>query len=553
MTGSASWDKFLFLLPYLISFAITLGVFLYTLKYRHTRGASAYLWYVGAQTLWTAGFLFETLSPTLAGKIFWDKIQWIPGCIIAIAFPVFAIYFTDLKIKHPKRLWILLSLIPALFFLIVVTDSWHHQLYPNPHLNQSAYFPELTYHFTWTVYLFAIYDYLVTFGGIGILFRQFRSAQKIYRQQILTIAFGFFIPIVATILTTIGIEFKPYRDLAPITFALGNLIIAWGLFRFHTFDIVPIARDKVVENMTDLFVVVDDKDRVVDINRVALETMHLSEKNIIGQLSETVFADWPILLEKFSNAENMHTDIEINNGKNPAYYEVNSTLLHDKRGMYIGRVFIARDVTFHVQLNNELEARVRQRTQELAEAYDTTLEGWAKALEFRDKETEGHSRRVTEITQILAKELGCTEEEIVQMRRGSILHDIGKMAIPDEILRKKGKLTAQEREIICQHPKIAYQLLSPIPFLKDAMKIPYYHHEKWDGTGYPLGLKGKDIPLAARIFAIADVWDAIQSDRPYNKAWPKKKAIEYIKAQAGQHFDPEIVQVFLKLIEQGRI
>jgi HD-GYP domain-containing protein (c-di-GMP phosphodiesterase class II) len=196
----------------------------------------------------------------------------------------------------------------------------------------------------------------------------------------------------------------------------------------------------------------------------------------------------------------------------------------------------------------------RKRAQEnLAEAYETTLEGWAKALELRDKETEGHSRRVTETTLVVARAMGFDEEELIHIRHGTILHDIGKMAIPDEILRKPGPLTDSERQVVMHHPKIAYDLLVRIPHLKKALEIPYLHHEKWDGTGYPRGLKQNEIPLSARIFAVVDVWDALSSDRPYREAWPKEKVAQYISAESGKHFDPQVVTVFLQLLEQGKI
>jgi putative nucleotidyltransferase with HDIG domain len=189
----------------------------------------------------------------------------------------------------------------------------------------------------------------------------------------------------------------------------------------------------------------------------------------------------------------------------------------------------------------------------LAEAYDTTLEGWAKALELRDKETEGHSRRVTETTLTVARAMGLSEDELIQVRRGSILHDIGKMGIPDQILRKPGPLTEEERQVVLKHPETAYNLLRQIPYLEKALEIPYCHHEKWDGSGYPRGLKGEEIPLPARIFAIVDVWDALLSDRPYRKAWHKEKIIQYLIDDSGKHFDPQVLNVFLALVEKGEI
>ena len=183
----------------------------------------------------------------------------------------------------------------------------------------------------------------------------------------------------------------------------------------------------------------------------------------------------------------------------------------------------------------------------LADAYDETIEGWAQALDLRDKETQGHTRRVVEQTVQLARAMGIPEEEIPHVRRGALLHDIGKMGIPDAILLKPGPLNDKEWETMRLHPSYAYKLLAPIAYLRDALDIPYYHHEKWDGTGYPRGLKGEAIPLVARIFALVDVWDALCSDRPYRAAWPQERAQQYIREQAGIHFDPQVVEVFLRL------
>ncbi|MCX8061459.1 MAG: GAF domain-containing protein [Anaerolineales bacterium] len=186
---------------------------------------------------------------------------------------------------------------------------------------------------------------------------------------------------------------------------------------------------------------------------------------------------------------------------------------------------------------------------QLLQAYDATIEGWAKALEFRDMETEGHSRRVVEQTLKLARRLGVEDQQLAAIRRGALLHDIGKMAIPDLLLQKPGPLNEDEWKLMRQHPVFARQMLENIPFLHTALDIPYCHHEKWDGSGYPRGLKGEEIPLAARIFAVVDVWDALISDRPYRKAWRKKQALDYLLEQKGKHFDPKVVDVFLNLLK----
>ncbi len=185
----------------------------------------------------------------------------------------------------------------------------------------------------------------------------------------------------------------------------------------------------------------------------------------------------------------------------------------------------------------------------LVQSYDATIAGWAQALELRDRETEGHSRRVVNITLALAKTLGVSNADLTHIRRGALLHDIGKMGVSDEILQKPGKLTDEEWVIMKKHPVLAYKWLASIEYLRPALDIPYCHHEKWDGTGYPRGLEKEQIPIAARIFAVVDVWDALRSDRPYRKAWSHEKALAYIKEQSGAHFDPRVATTFLRFIE----
>jgi len=198
----------------------------------------------------------------------------------------------------------------------------------------------------------------------------------------------------------------------------------------------------------------------------------------------------------------------------------------------------------NAQIFNDLQ---RSNIQ-LSLAYDTTLEGWTHALDLRDKESEGHTLRVIKKTLRLAQSIGMDREQIVHIRRGALLHDIGKMAIPDAILLKPDKLTEEEWAIMRQHPQYAHDLLSRIPYLRSVVDIPYCHHEKWDGTGYPRGLKSEAIPLPARLFAIVDVWDALTSNRPYRTAWTREQAYAYILEQAGKHFDPNLVDLFSKIV-----
>jgi len=203
--------------------------------------------------------------------------------------------------------------------------------------------------------------------------------------------------------------------------------------------------------------------------------------------------------------------------------------------------------------NAQVNDGLRSANMDLTLAYDATLEGWSRALDLRDKETEGHTLRVTELTLEFAKRMGISEEERIHIRRGALLHDIGKLGIPDDILLKPASLTEEEWVIMRKHPVYAFDLLAPISYLRPAMDIPYCHHEKWDGNGYPRGLKGDQIPLAARLFAVVDVWDALRSERPYRKAWSEKKVLEHIRSQAGIHFDPKVVEVFLQMMAEQEV
>jgi putative nucleotidyltransferase with HDIG domain len=201
-----------------------------------------------------------------------------------------------------------------------------------------------------------------------------------------------------------------------------------------------------------------------------------------------------------------------------------------------------------IAIDNAMLYEDLQRTNvELTVAYDATIEGWSHALDLRDHETEGHAKRVTEATLHLARAVGMPEAELVHVRRGCLLHDIGKMAIPDEILFKPSALDEKEWEIMRRHPVSAFEWLAPIAFLRPALDIPYCHHERWDGNGYPRQLEGEQIPLSARIFAVVDNWDALRSDRPYRKAWTDSQVISHIQSLTGTFFDPSILRIFMDM------
>jgi len=217
--------------------------------------------------------------------------------------------------------------------------------------------------------------------------------------------------------------------------------------------------------------------------------------------------------------------------------------------VYLGRV-VAQSVLRNITDRKTIEKKLHIINAELSHAYDSTLEGWSRALDLRDHETEGHSARVTALTVKLGSRLKLSYTELLHLKRGALLHDIGKMGVPDMVLLKPGPLDDEEWKQMQRHPNFAYELLNPIEFLHDALAIPYCHHERWDGAGYPKGLEGEGIPLSARIFSIIDVWDALRSDRPYRKAWSFERTYQYMEDESGKMFDPELIKVFLELVKE---
>lgn len=682
-------EEILYLAPYLFSLLLSLGIFSYTWRHRHVRGARAYAWFVGGQTLTIIGFIFELVSPALEDKIFWDKVQWLTlSWLVILPLLMFCLQYSENILRQPAFFWGSVLIFLAIFTALLLTDDAHHLFYPNPQLSNDGPFPELEYEFTYVIYIYAlVYLYGANVYGISLLARRALQPHNPYHSQYWIIVAGLLIPLFLSIFTVADIQITPQRDVTPFALALGNLIVAWGLFRYGLFDIAPIARGQIVENMRDPVIMLDPLNRIVDINKAALTLMDQPASEIIGRNSALAFAKWPFVVELLNEPAEQRREVSALSSGRTLFFDISISHIIDRSQELLGRIVVAHDITElktlqinYQALSEELEQRVRERTEELrnsaeryravvenqtefivrwkpdgtrtfvneaycrywgisyeqalainflfhiaeedrpdveekiarlhsglvdaeteihrvikpgaeiawqewtdsairdewgklieiqsvgrditerkhaeerlAEAYETTLEGWAKALELRDKETEGHSRRVTEATLVVARAMGFSEADLTHIRRGALLHDIGKMGIPDEILRKRGPLTDEERRIVESHPDTARTLLEGITFLEKALEIPCCHHEKWDGSGYPGGWQGEQIPLSARIFAVVDVWDALSTDRPYRVGWSREKVIQYLIGQSGKHFDPKVIDVFLRLLQEGKI
>jgi HD-GYP domain-containing protein (c-di-GMP phosphodiesterase class II) len=317
----------------------------------------------------------------------------------------------------------------------------------------------------------------------------------------------------------------------------------------------------ILDNITDGFFTCDLDWRLTFINRVAAAMLAAPADTLIGrQLWEAV----PELSAtglgqacRRAIAEGIPIEHEDYYPPRHKWFAIRAYPSDAGISVYMLDITELKKINTEDRLHNQnkiLEERVRERTQELENAqtelehaYNATLEAWSRLLDLRDNDTEGHSQRVTSMSLRLARALGLSATELVHIQRGALLHDIGKMGVPDAILHKPGPLDDEEWSIMRKHPVYAYQTLAGIPFLSQALDIPYYHHEKWDGTGYPCELQGEHIPLAARIFAIVDIWDALRSDRPYRKGWPEERVRQHIRELSGAHLDPHIVDVFLEL------
>jgi len=804
-------EELFYLIPYILCLTVTLGIFIYTWMHSSVRGANVYTWFVGGQALTIFGFILELISPSLETKLLWDKFQWMTDTyLVILPFLIFSIQFSEHKIRRPYLTWAFLVTTPILFSLALLTDNLHHLIYPNPHLSPAFPFSELKYDFTAVVYMYALlYVYGANFYGISLLMRRAFQPHNTLRLQYLTITLGFIIPIALSIPSLFGIYIVPQRDITPFSFAIGNLVVAWGIFRYRVFDLVPIARERVLENMTDAIIVLDASNRVMDINQATLAFTGKKSKEMIGHPVQDAYAAFPDLINHILSQDETTLEMSVGGGGEELIYEFSISPIYGRQQGLIGKAVVAHDVTKrkilesgYRQLSEELEQRVRERTDKLLkseeryravvenavegifqssldgrflsvnpamalmygydspedmlntvmdisrqvhvhpgrrreflallesnsrvdnfenenfrkdgsiiwtstnaravhneswkiqfyegfvtditgrkkteqalrdseekfrlafqtspdciiitrlsdgkiieandgfstitgytkeeaigmttnqlelwanpldreklvaalkekgfvqnfefqrkmkdermlytsisaslfnlnnepyllsilgdindrkisekalqEAYDATIEGWSRAMDLRDKETEGHTERVTELALKLARAMNFPNDELIHLRRGGLLHDMGKLGVSDSILLKPGKLTDDEWQVMRLHPRLAHEMLSPIPYLKSALDVPYCHHEKWDGSGYPRSLKGEEIPLSARIFAIVDVWDALTSERPYRKAWTKKKTLQYIQEQSGLHFDPQIVKAFLKMMQ----
>lgn len=370
-----NWVKIFNLSPYILSLFISFGVSLYTWHRRTVKGAKEYSIVVFAQLIWIFGFICELIASSLEAKIFWDNFQWLGSLLWPVAFLMFAVRYSDREVKHPFRTWLLLLIFPLIFLVMVYSNEIHHLIRINEYLIPNVSFPELHYDFKLFVWLMGIFGYSLVAMSIALLLVKFFKSQHLYRRQLGIILLGIFFPLIGSILILSELNIGVYRDITPFTSAIGNLIVMWGLFRFKVFDLVPVARDQIIENLNDMVLVFDIQGRIVYINPAVINILNVPADTIIGSPVSTMFSKWADLIEKYQDSESIETEIDVNTKYGLRHYDLKISRISDKYGDLTGRIVILHDITERVQMENELkrhrthlEKLVEERTFELKDS-----------------------------------------------------------------------------------------------------------------------------------------------------------------------------------------
>ncbi len=360
-----SEQEILILIPYILSLAVITGVGAYTLNRRTVPGARAYAIAVLFQALWTVGFIVEMLNRTLNAKLLWDSLQWVPALFGPVATLFFALEYAGIRPQRPWRFVALLSIVPLIFLLLLATNPLHGLVVGSTWLSATSPFPELQYDFTLPAYLVAVYIYALYIAEFYILIRRLLRVQSLYRVQIGLVLAGMLVPMIGGLLMIAGVHLSDFRDTTPLSFALGDLLVLWGLFRYQFLDVVPVARDKIVECMRDMVIVLDVQGRVIDVNPAVQRVLDVPMTSIIGQPVPEVFKRWSGVVDQFRGVNQINTEIEIDmDGGQRSILEVALSPLTSPQGRLQGRVVVLRDITHH----KEAEESLRRQAEELEQA-----------------------------------------------------------------------------------------------------------------------------------------------------------------------------------------
>jgi PAS domain S-box-containing protein len=378
--------ELLYLLPYLVSLVVFGAIFGYTLRNHYIRGAPAFAWLIGGQMLTTIGALLELFSPSLETRLLWDSIQSLStGFLVVLPFLFFTVQLTKHATRFASILFAVVLTLLGIFAALILTNDIHHLFYQNARLTTHGPFRELTYDVSFASFAFLfLCVYGANFYGIGLLIRRAFEPQYAFRMQFLIIALGFLIPLIFSFLALAGIQSRPEQNAAPLASALGGLVAAWGLFRYGVFDIARLARAQTIESLEDLIVVLDPRNRIVDINQAALAFLEKPKPNVVGRIFEVAFARWPELTNIIRNPFVQKKEILTTMDDRILFLDVDVSPIVDRKREVIGRIIVIRDQTklktleaSYEKLANELEQRVQKRTEELqtiAERYRAIVE-----------------------------------------------------------------------------------------------------------------------------------------------------------------------------------
>ncbi len=390
-----NWQSLLYLISYLVSMITSMGISIYAWRRRRTIGAFPFALVALTQAVWTLGYVFELASPSLEAKIFWDNLQWVGAFVWPMVFLAFALQYTGRKLVHPKRTWGLLASTPIIALLLIFTNDLHGLIWPTAWLVPGEPFPALVYDFSLFVWGMVIYAYGLVLSGLFILIGHFIRVQPLYRAQIGVILTGTLIPLVGTVLTLMGMVPTLHRDITPFTFALSNLIVAWGLFRYRLFDIVPVARDTIIESMRDAVIVLDAQSRLVDLNPAAQEVIGYPASAVIGQPAAQVLANWPNLVEYCQGIEEAHPEIVVGAGQDERYFAASLSSLRDRHNRFAGCLITLRDITKRKRTEEALrqaEERVRTFIESVDDmVYFQGLDGTLSMLNAANAKITGYS------------------------------------------------------------------------------------------------------------------------------------------------------------------
>lgn len=551
--------------------AITcLLIYLRQKKYREELYFSIFCLAVGVYALLCAS-LYSSASPTEGAAI--QRLQLTILPVVGIAFLLFASQYTGI---HNYKILGLLSLMYMIAVIFQIFDRSDLTWMVNSPLIKVIHLPG-NYQVVYNEVTPGIVSILESVISIPVVIYAFYMAIIYYRKGEQKRA----IPLlIAQVIFAVGVINDTavsngwYEFIYLIEYGyLAMVILMMNTLSARSYETIAAkeayleSEEKFREFVAQSFegiTILDEKGKIIEWNRANEKMTGLRRNDVIGLPFVEIESD----LYGKSGREFFISSRMRNQFENAIKYENNPVPLAPEELMLrnpSGKKYIIQQIGFPIRTTNnihfgiitrditaikEADLAKQRSTVELLEAYDATIEGWSRALDLRDKETEGHTQRVAKMTERLAREMGVHQDELIQIRWGSLLHDIGKLGIPDNILLKPGPLTEKEWKMMRMHPQYAYDMLSPISYLKQAIDIPYCHHEKWNGTGYPRGLHGTQIPLSARIFAVVDMWDAMRSDRPYRKSWSKEKTAKEIKSMAGTQFDPRVVDTFLHVFDE---